>query len=110
MHQLAKATCQTIANLSQRARLGQMTKQHRRKLTPAGEALSAMIASVLEDNSVENITGNMLKQLTKKAGITYHQIALLGLAGMVVFLYAIFPYLRRASSISTARQKNYLGQ
>jgi len=76
--QLAQATTQTIADVPQRGRMRQLTKQHADKLCPTGESLGSALGLVFTDQGSKFGSGKMLQQLIEQTGCGYHDSALLG--------------------------------
>src|SRR5262249_5543648 len=65
LRQLAFTTRQTTANLSQRLRPRQLTKQHRYKLIPASKSSRMPLAVMLSNRSLKIFPRKKLEQLTK---------------------------------------------
>ena len=72
MEELALTAGQPVANFPQRVGMGQLREQHRHKMSPRGEALGVTLGAVLLDKTVENVPRDLLQELTKQTGDSYH--------------------------------------
>src|SRR6185436_3510818 len=82
VNELAKATTQAVAYITQRSRMRQLTKQHGHKLCPARESLCPTLGSVFADKRGEFGSRKMLQQLIEQTRDRYHGSALLGKVGL----------------------------
>jgi hypothetical protein len=83
MNEFAEAATETIANIAERSRMRQLTKQHRDKLRPAGKSFCSPFGSVFSNQRCEFGSGEMLQQLIEQTRYRYHDAALLGTSGRI---------------------------
>src|SRR3954452_1177263 len=77
VHQLARAAGESIANITQRVRVCELTQQHGDQLRPATEALGRSFGIVLLYKRRELQHRKVLQQLIEQAHRLYHCFALL---------------------------------
>ena len=72
------AAGQTATDLPKGVGTGQMTKEHRYQLGPAGKSLRLALRLVFDDQMRKFGSGKVMKQLTKQTRYLYHGFALCG--------------------------------
>jgi len=71
--ELAVGEPQSVADLAQAFRLGELAEQHGHTLGPAGEAFCVAFGFRLAHQALESGAGNDLQDLAEQAGIVFHE-------------------------------------
>jgi hypothetical protein len=77
VNQLAEATTETVADLTERIGVSQLAEEHGNQLSPAAKALCAMLGIVLLDQRSELRAWKVLKELIEQTRDLYDGLAFL---------------------------------